>query len=102
MSYEDVALWLEKLQLTEIKSKLQDAMIDSKHLFMLADTDLAALGITSPILQARLLQEINQLKQTAKGIYIVLTLHLNDTLANSQFVQNFRRCTYAVKFSRFL
>jgi hypothetical protein len=66
-SYEDVAVWVESLQLEGVKDKLQDAGIDSKHLFMLVESDLLALGITSPIVQERLLQDIFQLKlQLAK------------------------------------
>jgi hypothetical protein len=66
-NYEDVAVWVEGLQLEGVKDKLQDAGIDSKHLFMLVASDLQTLGITSPIVQERLLQDIFQLKlQLAK------------------------------------
>jgi hypothetical protein len=68
-SYEDVALWLGELKLEEGKNKLQDAGVDARHLFMLADSDLEALGITSKIMQLRIMQEISQLKlRKAKGI----------------------------------
>ncbi len=42
---------------------------DSKHLFMLEESDLQVLGVTSPIVQTRILQEISQLKlERAKGL----------------------------------
>jgi hypothetical protein len=67
-----VAEWCERLQLGDIKAKLQDAGIDSKHLFMLEATDLAALGVVNKIAQQRLLQEIFQLKLMAKGMLFAL------------------------------
>jgi hypothetical protein len=60
--FEAVAEWCAQLQLGDIKTKLQEATIDSKHLFMLEASDLEALGIASKIAQQRMLQEIFQLK----------------------------------------
>jgi len=43
-NYEDVAVWVEGLQLEGVKDKLQDAGIDSKHLFMLVESDLQVMN----------------------------------------------------------
>ena len=42
-NYEAVVVWVESLQLEGVKDKLQHAGIDSKHLFMLVESDLLVI-----------------------------------------------------------